>query len=311
MLISRFMTPARWLERELHCMDNELAPPFALRRSDPLATPFIFNSPHSGRIYPSVFVKMSRLSPQALRMSEDLFIDRLFAPALEKGAALMSARFPRAYLDLNRQPFELDPALFAEKLPDYANSSSLRVIGGLGTIPRLVNENEAIYAAPLPLSVALARVERLYRPYHAVLGKTIEEARSTFGRAILIDCHSMPSHLGESPGAAPFDIVLGDRFGGSCSRDLVDFAATTLSRMGYRVTLNKPYAGGHITEFYGRPAECVHALQIEVNRALYVCEKTFEIKPGFDKLSTDLASFAERLIARFSQDIRGLRTAAE
>jgi len=311
MLISRFMTPARWLERELHCMDNELAPPFALRRSDPLATPFIFNSPHSGRIYPSIFVKTSRLSPQALRMSEDLFIDRLFAPAVEKGAALMSARFPRAYLDLNRQPFELDPALFAEKLPDYANSSSLRVIGGLGTIPRLVNENEAIYAAPLPLSVALARVERLYRPYHAVLGKTIEEARATFGRAFLIDCHSMPSHLGESPGAAPCDIVLGDRFGGSCSRDLIDFAATTLSRMGYRVALNKPYAGGHITEFYGRPAECVHALQIEINRALYVCEKTFEIKPGFDRLSTDLASFAERLIARFSPDIQGLRTAAE
>lgn len=311
MLISRFMTTARWLERELHCMDSELAPPFALRRSDPMATPFIFNSPHSGRIYPSVFVKTSRLSPQALRMSEDLFIDRLFAPVTENGAALMSARFPRAYLDLNRQPFELDPALFAEKLPDYANSSSLRVLGGLGTIPRLVNENEEIYAAPLPLSVALARVERLYRPYHALLGKTIEEVRARFGRAFLIDCHSMPSHLGETPGAPSCDIVLGDRFGGACSRDLIDFAAATLSRMGYRVTLNKPYAGGHITEFYGRPADCVHALQIEINRALYVCEQSFEIKPGFTRLSADLATFAERLIARFSPDKQGLRTAAE
>ncbi len=311
MLISRFIPPARWLERELQCMDNELAPPFTLRRSDLLATPFIFNSPHSGRIYPSIFVKTSRLSPQALRASEDLFIDRLFAPVVEKGAALMSARFPRAYLDLNRQPYELDPALFAERLPDFANSSSVRVLGGLGTIPRLVNEHDEIYGGPLPLRVAMARVERLYRPYHAVLGQTIEEARVMFGRAFLIDCHSMPSHLGETPGAPPRDIVLGDRFGCACSRDLTEFAAETLCALGYRVALNKPYAGGHITEFYGRPSECVHALQIEINRGLYVCEKSLEIKSDFAKLSADLADFAERLIARFAPDAQGLRTAAE
>lgn len=311
MLISRFMTPVRWLEREVHCMETELSPPFEVRRSETLATPFIFNSPHSGRIYPSIFVKTSQLSPHTLRMSEDLFIDRLFAPATEHGATLLSARFPRAYLDINRQPFELDPALFAEKLPDYANATSLRVIGGLGTIPRLVNENDEIYASPLPLSVGLARIERLYRPYHDLLASMIEEARHSFGRAFLIDCHSMPSHLGELPGAPPYDIVLGDRFGGSCSRDLVDFATTTLSAMGYRVGLNKPYAGGHITEFYGRPADCIHALQIEVNRALYVCEKTFEIKSGFTKLQKDIALLTERLIARFSPGVQSLRTAAE
>jgi len=311
MLMSRFLTPARWLEREIECIDKELDPPFAVEQPAALVTPFIFNSPHSGRVYPSIFIKTSQLTPQALRMSEDLFIDKLFAPVVDKGATLMSARFPRAYLDLNRQPYELDPALFADKLPHYANSTSLRVIGGLGTIPRLVNENEEIYAAPLPLSVGLARVERLYEPYHDMLCRLIGETRGNFGRAFLIDCHSMPSHLGETPGAPPYDIVLGDRFGGSCSRDLVDFAATTFSMMGYRVGLNKPYAGGHITEFYGRPADCVHALQIEINRGLYVCENSFEIKPGFAKLKEDIAELAERLITRFSPGAQSLRTAAE
>jgi len=311
MLISRFMTPARWLEREVHCMEAELAPPFDVRRPEMLATPFIFNSPHSGRVYPSIFVRTSRLSPQALRMSEDLFIDKLFAPATEKGAALMSAKFPRAYLDVNRQPFELDPALFAEDLPDYANATSLRVLGGLGTIPRLVNEHEEIYAAPLPLSVALARIDRLYRPYHAVLAKLIQEAHERFGRAFLIDCHSMPSHLGDSPGAPPYDVVLGDRFGGACSRDLVDFAAARLSALGYRVALNKPYAGGHITEFYGRPADFVHALQIEINRSLYVCEKTFEMKPGFATLARDIGDITEQLVTRFSPQALPFSTAAE
>ncbi len=311
MLMSRFMTPARWLEREIHCIENELDPPFLVERPAALVTPFIFNSPHSGRIYPSIFIKTSQLSPQALRMSEDLFIDKLFAPVVDKGATLMSARFPRAYLDLNRQPYELDPALFADKLPDYANSNSLRVIGGLGTIPRMVNENEEIYAAPLPLSVGLARVERLYQPYHDTLARLMDDTRDSFGRAFLIDCHSMPSHLGETPGIPPYDIVLGDRFGGSCGRDLVDFAASTFGMMGYRVGLNKPYAGGHITEFYGRPADCIHALQIEINRGLYVCEKTFEIKPGFAKLKENIAELAERLITRFSPGAQSLRTAAE
>ncbi len=311
MLMPRFMTPARWLEREIQCMESELEPPFRVERPEMLATPFLFNSPHSGRIYPSVFVKTSQLNPQALRMSEDLFIDRLFAPVVDKGATLMSARFPRAYLDLNRQPFELDPSLFTETLPDYANSSSLRVVGGLGTIPRLVNENEEIYAAPLPLSVGLARVERLYKPYHEMLARLIEDTRRSFGRAFLIDCHSMPSHLGEAPGAPPYDIVLGDRFGGSCSRDLVDFAASTFGLLGYRVGLNKPYAGGHITEYYGQPANCVHALQVEINRGLYVCEKSFEIKPDFARLQEDIAEVAERLITRFSPGAQSLRTAAE
>ena len=311
MLMSRFMTPARWLEREIHCIETELDPPFTVDEPAALATPFIFNSPHSGRVYPSVFIKTAQLSPQALRMSEDLFIDQLFAPVVDRGATLMSARFPRAYLDLNRQPYELDPALFAERIPDYANSSSLRVVGGLGTIPRLVNENEQIYAGPVPLSVGLARVERLYQPYHDRLGRLVRDTRHSFGSTFLIDCHSMPSHLGEAPGVPAYDIVLGDRFGGACSRDLVDFAATTFSMMGYRVGLNKPYAGGHITEFYGRPAECIHALQIEINRGLYVCENSFEIKSGFAKLRDDIAELAGRLIARFSPGAQSMRTAAE
>ncbi len=311
MLISRLLSPSRWLERELKAIETELHPAFVIARPAGGRAPFVFNSPHSGRVYPSAFVSTSRLSAHALRMSEDFFVDQLFEPVTQLGATLMSARFPRAYLDLNRQIFELDPALFAEKLPDYVNSSSLRVIGGLGTIPRIVNEQEEIYSSPIPLSVALARIDRLYRPYHQALRALLEEARACFGCAFLVDCHSMPSQLGEAGGAQGADVVLGDRFGASCSREIVEFVAIHLRAAGYTVAINKPYAGGHITEEYGRPHTQVHALQIEVNRGIYVCERSFELKSGFQVLRSDLQALCAQLIAEFSPRSRHFQAAAE
>jgi N-formylglutamate amidohydrolase len=285
-------------EQEIQSIESELTPPFSIVGRTRQTAPFIFNSPHSGRIYPQAFLNASRLSPHALRKSEDAFVDELFTIVPAFGAVLMKAHFPRAYLDVNREPYELDPALFGGgRLPDYANTHSVRVIGGLGTIARVVNEQEEIYRSPLSVDAALERIARLHTPYHQTLTQLIEDTRSRFGCAYLIDCHSMPSHIGDRNGVQHADIILGDRYGKSCSRELSRLAEDILTRQGYRVGLNKPYAGGFITEHYGRPAAGIHALQIEVNRKLYMNEETFEKLPGFETLSDDLRNFAASLIS--------------
>ena len=150
-------------------------------------------------------------------------------------------------------------------MPDYANTHSLRVVGGLGTIARIVNEQEEIYRGPLSVSAALERINRLYKPYHAALSGLLNEARARFGYAVLIDFHSMPSYQGDRGNVQKVDFVLGDRFGTSCPRDMVRVVERLIAKLGYRVALNKPYAGGYITERYGTPSEGIHALQIEVN----------------------------------------------
>lgn len=268
--------------------DSETPEPFTVDQPECLNTPFIYNSPHSGCFYPEPFLAASRLDAQALRKSEDTFVDELFADAPLFGAPLMQAHFPRAYLDLNREPYELDPELISESLPRYANTQSVRVVGGLGTIARVVTESEEIYRDPLPLNEALERINRLYKPYHNRLAELMLESHSAFGTAILIDCHSMPSSpVGECGGPRP-DFVLGDRFSTSCSKELTRCVAQELKRLGYVVALNKPYAGGFITEHYGRPAENFQALQIEVNRALYMDETNFEKTSGFDVIRRDI-----------------------
>lgn len=291
-------------EQEIQSIESELNPPFSIVGRAGQTAPFVFNSPHSGRIYPQAFLKASRLSSHAIRKSEDAFVDELFAAAPAFGAVLMHAHFPRAYLDVNREPYELDPILFGGgRLPDFANTHSVRVIGGLGTIARVVNDQEEIYRSPLSVEAALERIERLHAPYHHALAQLVEDTRRRFGRAYLIDCHSMPSHLGDRNGGQNADIVLGDRYGKSCSRALVRLAEDTLTRQGYRVAINKPYAGGFITENYGRPAGGIHALQIEVNRKLYMNEESFEKLPGFDVLQDDLRSFAAAMIAATTREI--------
>ena len=238
--------------------------------------PLLFNSPHSGSDYPPEFLARSRLNPLALRKSEDFMVDQLFASALGAGAPLIKVNFPRAYLDVNREPYELDPRLFTEKLPGFANSASVRVAGGLGTIPRVVCEGEEIYRGPLVLSEALQRIEMLYRPYHRALAALVAQGQARFGPCLLVDCHSMPSSAAQHGHPEAPDIVLGDRFGVSAAGDITALAETLFRTQGFSVVRNKPYAGGFIAQSYADPRAGRHVLQIEINRALYMNERTVE-----------------------------------
>lgn len=273
---------------EAQAIENKLNPPFGVLRPKELKLPFVFNSPHSGRVYPKTFLDASKLDSLTLRRSEDSYVEELFGFVAALGAPLLYAHFPRSYLDVNREPYELDPILFREGLPHYANTQSVRVVGGLGTIARIVSEADEIYREPLTVGAALKRINRLYTPYHATLKDLLAEAQRQFGVAVLIDCHSMPSSPMAEQGVGRPDFVLGDRFGTSCSPDLMRLASGQLKSLGHMVVLNKPYAGGFITEHYGRPHEGIHALQVEVNRALYMNEASFEKSSAFDRLKADL-----------------------
>lgn len=281
---------------EAEAIETELRPPFSVARPGELKVPLVFNSPHSGRIYPSTFLAASRLDAHTLRRSEDAFVEELFGFVTDLGAPLLQAHFPRAYLDVNREPYELDPVLFRDGLPHYANTQSVRVVGGLGTIARIVSESDEIYREPLSVEAALERINRLYTPYHETLASLLLEAKREFGLAVLIDCHSMPSNPIADKGAGRPDFVLGDRFGTSCSGELTRLAASSLEALGYAVALNKPYAGGYITEHYGRPHKAQHVLQIEINRALYMNETSFEMSTGFDRLRHSLEAMVRALI---------------
>ncbi|MGE0698464.1 MAG: N-formylglutamate amidohydrolase, partial [Hyphomicrobiaceae bacterium] len=271
-------------ERERRSIAAELDPPMLLVTPKLQTSPFVFCSPHSGRVYPEALLKRSRLDAQALRKSEDCYVDELLAHVPDLGAPLIAARFPRAYVDVNREPYELDPDLFEGPLPPYANTQSVRVVGGLGTIARIVADSEEIYRGRLPVGVAHERIERLYKPFHSALAGLLDDTRRRFGVAILVDCHSMPSQsIGQPTNARP-DFVLGDRFGTSCDGKLTRFVKELLGSTGHEVHVNRPYAGGFITEHYGRPARSFHALQIEINRALYVDEASFERNAGFEPL---------------------------
>jgi N-formylglutamate amidohydrolase len=286
--------------------------PFEIRMPAGAAAPVVFNSPHSGRVYPECLAAASRLDARGLRRSEDFMVDALMAGAPARGCALLLAHFPRAYLDVNREPYELDPRMFDGRLPPYANTRSLRVAGGLGTIPRIVGDGHDIYRSRLPVSEALARIERVYKPYHAALRGLLADAMRAHGEAVLVDCHSMPSaSLGPNVGDRP-DIVLGDRFGVSCAPWIVAEAEAIFEDLGLRVARNRPYAGGFITEHYGQPQAGVHALQIEVNRGLYMDEATIEPGRGFERMRQAMDLFVERFRAAVeSTAVRRLPMAAE
>jgi N-formylglutamate amidohydrolase len=259
--------------------------------------PFVFNSPHSGRQYPESFLAASRLDARSIRRSEDAYVDELFSHVVPLGAPMLRAHFPRAYLDVNREPYELDPKMYDGRLPSYANIRSIRVAGGLGTVARIVSENHEIYRHRLPVEEALNRIETIYKPYHSTLRRLLAQTHVTFGHAVLIDCHSMPSTVKCQTTDTRPDFILGDRYGTSCNSDLTDFAFETLRSKGYSVSRNKPYAGGFITEHYGRPSSGLHALQIEINRGLYMDEATHEPTAHFGQLFHDLKDFVRELTA--------------
>ena len=279
--------------------------------------PLIASSPHSGAIYPEQFIRMTKLEPLALRRSEDAYMDQLLQPALQhSGAPMLRALFPRAYLDVNREPYELDPRMFETALPSHVNTRSIRVAGGLGTIARVVADGQEIYHSRLPVAEAMMRIETFYLPYHDCLRKLLEQSLESFGHALLLDCHSMPS------GAIPaetnargqkrsIDIVIGDRYGTSSHPIFVDLLQKNLTELGYLVRRNKPYAGGYITEYYGNPNLNCHAVQIEVNRALYMDERSLEPHNGFEKLKADLALVIGDLVKLMDSNLPDNRLAAE
>lgn len=273
----------------------ELEPPFEVIQPTTQTTPLVFCSPHSGRVYHDAFLAQSQLAPNDLRKSEDYLIDDLFGEASSFGAPVIAAKFPRAFIDVNREPYELDPYLFEEPLPDYANQTTVRVIGGLGTIARIVADGEEIYDAPLTLHEALSRVELYYKPFHAALSTLLKQTVEKFGGAVLVDCHSMPSQKATRSSQYRPDFVLGDRFGSSCDPELTQMIRKHLKLQAYDVQLNRPYAGGFITEHYGRPVDGINAVQIEINRGLYMDENTLTVHPGFARLKSHLSDLISML----------------
>lgn len=260
------------------------AEPCALHRPLRQKVPFVFASPHSGRLYPASFIAKSRLGTTALRRSEDAFVDDLITQAaLELGAPVICARFPRVYLDANRASTELDPGMFDGELVTTVEPASARVQAGLGVIPRVVRDGADIYRDRLAANEANERLSRLYRPYHAALLGLVEETRASFGAAVVIDCHSMPS------AAAVPDVVLGDRYGTSATPALTRRAQQAFELRAFTVARNVPYAGGFTTQLYGRPEHGVHALQIEISRALYLDEERILPGPHFADVRARIA----------------------
>jgi N-formylglutamate amidohydrolase len=272
-------------------LDELRSQPYRLVRPAVQRVPFVFASPHSGRLYPPSFAAMSRLSPTGLRRSEDAFVDELFATVVAFGAPLIAARFPRAYIDVNRSETEIDAAMFDGALSVPVDPASPRVGAGLGVIPRVVRDGAEIYRHRLQPQEAEDRLAHFYRPYHAALANLIAQTLARFGTAVVVDCHSMPS------AAAVPDIVLGDRYGMSASPRLVGHAERCLEVRGFAFARNVPYAGGYTTLLHGRPARDVHALQIEINRALYLDEERIARGPRFDDIRARIGAALHDLVA--------------
>ena len=270
-------------------------PAFETVRPRRLMAPVVFNSAHSGRDYPERFLAMTELDQLSIRQSEDAYVDELFGRSPHLGAPLLRAHFPRAYLDVNREPWELDPAMFVEPLPERFNTTSPRVAAGIGTLARVVAENKPIYRGPISLEDARMRIEGIYVPYHATLQRLLSDAVSAFGLALLIDCHSMPRIARTGDRLAP-DIVLGDRYGTTCAGGIVDLVEMVFAGAGLRVARNRPYAGGFIARSYGRPQHRVHTLQVEISRHLYMDEVTLEKTSGFEAMRQVIERLSVALI---------------
>lgn len=281
-----------------------LEPPDALDTARPAVSPLVFASPHSGDVYPKDLGARGGLAELSLRSAEDVLVDRLAAPVPGLGVPLIAARLGRAYVDLNRDPAELDPAVV-----EGADAASARVAAGFGVIPRLTGDGRVIREHALTHEDALARLAAAHQPYHQALERLICKARDRFGFAVLVDWHSMPSRaVGRAAGVRSPDVVLGDRHGSSCSAEVTRLLRAQFERTGWRVALNRPYAGGWSTQLWGRPDEGLHAVQVELNRALYLNEDALTPGPHF--------AMTQKLIGRVTaalaaHDWSGLRPHAQ
>lgn len=277
-------------------MDASISTPaFSLYHPPCRATPVIFSSPHSGKEYPASLLLRSSLDEQTIRSSEDAFVDELFASAPLAGAPLITARVPRAYIDLNRAADELDPALIDGVIRAPHNP---RVSSGLGVIPRVVANGRAIYRGKIGLPEAQARIDSLWHPYHQALRDLIGESLAQFGQAVLIDCHSMPHEAIEAharPNQPRPEVVLGDRFGAAACREVMDLVEAAFLDAGLRVARNAPFAGAYIAQAYGRPSRGQHVVQIEIDRALYMDEARILRRPDFAAFEALMAGVIARI----------------
>lgn len=292
-------------------IQDEFDPPFEAVEPAECRGPVLFNSPHSGRVYPRGFLMTSRLDLPTLRRSEDSFVDDLIAGVVARGHPIMRAHFPRCYVDVNREPYELDPRMFDGRLPSFANTRSMRVAGGLGTVARVVGDSQEIYDQRIAVSEALRRIDVLYKPYHRALRRLFMRLHRDFGAATLVDCHSMPSTTGTRDERPRADLVIGDRYGTSCVPVVTETIEQTMRGFGYAVSRNKPYAGGFITEHYGNPTTGLHAIQIEINRALYMDERRYERSESFAHLAAEFEILSDRLSEIPLEELRPYRAAAE
>jgi N-formylglutamate amidohydrolase len=271
-------------------VDDSLIPGFSMSGDCDGRWPLLMTSPHSGREFPPAFLGMSRLSIAQLRRAEDALVDELLGGVTH--VPVMRARFGRAFLDLNRGPDELDPAMFDGALP-LPTSGGERVAAGLGVVPRIAGHGLDIYRRRLPPVEAEQRLASLHRPWHGRISELLARARAQHGHAILIDCHSMPTPVGINPP----QIVLGDRFGSSAAPALVTLIEQHFVRAGWRVARNKPYAGGHTTVFHGDVANGIHAVQIEVDRSLYIDARSLIRHGGFDRVRDVMTELAALVVA--------------
>lgn len=276
---------------------------YALHEPDQRRSCVVFASPHSGRRYLPGFLERTILDTLTLRSSEDAFVDQLFASVPEFGAPLLTAAMPRAYVDLNRSPDELDPALVQGVRRSGHNP---RIASGLGVIPRVVSNGRAIYSGKLSRIEADARISRYWHPYHSALQTLLTDAHRTFGQAVLIDCHSMPHEAVDGvarTSAKRPEIVLGDRFGAAASGEIVDQVEAAFASAGLTVTRNAPFAGAYITQAYGRPSRGQHAIQIEIDRALYMDEKRVEPNANFQAFQDVLRGVIAEISGLQSSDM--------
>ena len=269
---------------------------FALSMPDAVTTGVVFASPHSGREYPWSFLRRSVLNERTIRSSEDAFVDQLFEDAPKYGAPLIAATAPRAFIDLNRSADELDPALIQGVRTSVHNP---RVMSGLGVVPRVVSNGRAIYRGKMSRKDAEARIDTYWRPYHVALDELMSQAQASYGKAILIDCHSMPhealENVNYASGQRP-DVVLGDRFGAAASSDIVEAVEAALSAAGFKVIRNAPFAGAFTTQHYGRPSSGRHAIQVEIDRSLYMNERMIRPNGNFNSVRKALAKAMEEIV---------------
>jgi N-formylglutamate amidohydrolase len=272
-----------------------MRPAFRLEMPAQTTTPVVVASPHSGRHYPQDFLEASVLDERGIRSSEDAFMDMLVAGAPGLGAPLLAAEYPRAFIDLNRSPDELDPGV-VDGVGRVVQTP--RISSGLGVVPRVVANGRAIYRGKLSRAEAEARIDAVWVPYHRQLDALMQAATDRYGIAVLLDFHSMPHEALDSvarPGASRPEVVLGDRFGASAAGHLVDALEAGFVEAGLTVSRNAPFAGAYVAQRYGRPGQRRHAIQVEIDRALYMDERMIRPNADFDRVKRILTGVIARV----------------